>query len=58
MVLSNTVHGGMGGELNEQMGVGQYWVCFHVDKEYGGKEDEVIYPNRPKKHIEIRLIHI
>ena len=36
--LSNTVHCVMCGELNEQMGVGQYWVCFHVDRKYGGNE--------------------
>ena len=33
----------MGGEENEQMGIGQEWVCFDVEKEYGGDEDQVIW---------------
>ena len=41
--------GFMGGEENQQMGVGQDWMCFDVEKEYGGEEDEVILPHRPKK---------
>ena len=32
----------MGGEENEQIRVGQDWVWFHVKKEYGGEEDEVL----------------
>ena len=28
----------MEGEENEQMGVGEDWACFDVDKEYGGEE--------------------
>ena len=39
----------MGGEENEQMGVGQDWVCIDVEKEYGGEEDEVLWPHRPEK---------
>ena len=35
MVLSKSAQGVMGGEENELMGVGQDWVCFHVEKEYG-----------------------
>ena len=34
----------MGGEENEQMGVGEDWVCSDVEKEYGGEEDEVLWP--------------
>ena len=40
------------------MCVAQYWVRFHVDKGYDGKEDEVILQNRPKNSIAIRLIHV
>ena len=43
-------------EENEQMGVGQDWVCFDVEKEYGGGEDEVLWPHRKKNSIEKRLI--
>ena len=32
----------MDGEENEQMGVGEDWVCFDVEKEYVGEEDEVL----------------
>ena len=39
----------MGGEEKEQMGVGQDWVCFDVEKEYGGEEDEVLWPHCPSK---------
>ena len=49
VVLSKTAHGVMGEEENEQMGVGQDWVCLYVEKEYGGEEDEVLWPHRPKK---------
>ena len=41
--------GFMGGGENQQMGVGQDWMCFDVEKEYGEEEDEVILPHRPKK---------
>ena len=37
-----TAQGVMGGEENEQMGVGEDWVCFDVEKEYDGEEDEVL----------------
>ena len=30
------------GEENEQMRLGEYWVCFDVEKEYVGEEDEVL----------------
>ena len=49
MVLSKSAQGVMAGEENEQMAVGQDWVCFDVEKEYGGEEDEVLWPHRPKK---------
>ena len=39
----------MGGEENEQMGVGEDWVSFDVEKEYGGEEDEVLWPHRPEE---------
>ena len=29
----------MGGEENEQMGVGEDWVSFYVEKVYGEEED-------------------
>ena len=36
MVLSNNAaQGVMGGEEHEQMSVGQYRVCFEVEKAYG-----------------------
>ena len=38
--------GVMDGEENEQMGVGEDWVCFDVEKEYVGEEDEVLWPHR------------
>ena len=47
--LSNTAQGVMGGEENEQMGVGEDWVCFDVEKEYGGEEDEALWPHRPEE---------
>ena len=31
------------------MGVGEDWVCFDVEKEYVGEEDEVIWPHRPEE---------
>ena len=49
MVLSKTAQGVMGGEKNEQMGVGENWVCSGVEKEYGGEEDEVLWPHRPEE---------
>ena len=39
----------MGGEENEQIGVGEDWVSFDVEKEYGGEEDEVLWPHRPEE---------
>ena len=39
----------MDGEENEQMGVGENWVCSDVEKEYGGEEDEVLWPHRPEE---------
>ena len=38
----------MDGEENEQMGVGEDWVCFDVEKEYGGEEDDVLWSHRPE----------
>ena len=29
----------MDGEENEQMGVGEDWVCFDVEEEYVGEEE-------------------
>ena len=40
---------------NEQMGVGEDWVCFDVEKEYGGEEDEVLWPHRPGKRYEEQI---
>ena len=31
----------MGGEENEQMGVGEDLVCFDVEKEYGGERERI-----------------
>ena len=45
----------MEGEENEQMGVGEDWVCFDVDKEYGGEEDEVLWPHRPEEWYEEQI---
>ena len=42
LVLLKTAQCAIGGEENEQMGVGQDWVCFYVEKEYGGEKDEVL----------------
>ena len=42
----------MEGEENEQMGVGEDWVCFDVEKEYGGEEDDVLWPHRPEERYE------
>ena len=39
----------MDGEENEQIGVGEDWVCFDVEKEYFGEEDEVLWPHRPQE---------
>ena len=47
MVLSKTTHGVMDGEENVQIGVGDGWVCFDVEKEYEREEDEVFWPHRP-----------
>ena len=46
----------MEGEENEQMGVGEDWVCFDVYKEYGGEEDEVLWPHhRPEERYEEQI---
>ena len=39
MVLSKTAQGVMDGEENEEMGGGEDWVCFDVEKAYmaGGR---------------------
>ena len=37
---------------NEEMGDGEDWVCFDVEKEYGGEEDDILCPYRPKKSME------
>ena len=47
----------MGGDENEQIGVGQDWVCFDVEKVYGGEEDEVLWPRGSLAKIEKILIH-
>ena len=39
----------MDGEENEQMGVGEDWVCFDVEEGYVGEEDEVLWPHRPEE---------
>ena len=39
----------MDGEENEQIGVGEDWFCFDVVREYGGEEDEVLWPHRPEE---------
>ena len=39
----------MDGEEHEEMGVDKDWVCFDVEKEYGGEEDEVLWPHRPEE---------
>ena len=31
------------------MGVGENWVCSDVEKEYGGEEDEVLWPHCPEE---------
>ena len=41
----------MGGEENDQMGVGEYWVCFDVEKEYGGEEVEVCFATSSGKTV-------
>ena len=55
MALSKNAQGVIGGEENEQMGVGDDCVCFDVEKEYVGEEGEVLWPHRPKNFIEKRL---
>ena len=45
----------MDGEENEQMCVGEDWVCFDVEKEYGGEEDEVLWPHRPEERYEEQI---
>ena len=40
----------MDGEENEhKMGVGADWVCFDVEKEFGGEEDDVLWSHRPEE---------
>ena len=46
VVLSNTAQDG---DENEQIGVGQDWICFDVEKEYDGTKDDVLLPHSPKK---------
>ena len=46
----------MDGEENEHMCVGEDWVCFHVEKEYVGEEDEVLWPYRPEDRYGERLM--
>ena len=48
-LLSTTTQDIMDVEENEQAGVEQDWVCFGVDKGYGGEKDQVTWTNRPKK---------
>ena len=48
-VIEDCYSGVVGGEENEQMGVGQYWVRFDVEKECDGEEDEVLWPLRRLK---------
>ena len=36
------------GKENKQMGVGEDWVYFDVEKGYVGEEDEVLWPHRPE----------
>ena len=38
-----------GGDEIEYIAVGQDWVCVDVAKEYGGEEDDVIWPHLQKK---------
>ena len=45
----------MEGEENEQMSVGEDWVCFDVVKEYGGEEDDVIWPHHPEERYEEQI---
>ena len=47
-MLSKTAQSVTGEKENEQMGVGQDWVCFDVEKDCGGEEDEVLWPHCPK----------
>ena len=39
----------MDGEEHDQMGVGEDWVCFDVEKEYIREEDDVLWPHRPEE---------
>ena len=48
----------MDGGENEQMGVGEDCVCFDVEKEYVGEEDEVLWQHRTEERcMEKRLIN-
>ena len=46
---TSSAQGVMGGEENEQIGIGEDWVCFDVEKEYGEEEDEVLWPHSPEE---------
>ena len=50
MVLSKIAQSVMGGEGDEQMGVGQDWVCF-----FGGEKYEVLWKHRPGKNIMTKM---
>ena len=51
MVLSETAQGVMVGEENQQIDVGQDWICFDAgNKEYDGEEGGVLLPYRPAKN--------
>ena len=38
------------------MGVGEDWVCFDVEKEYGREEDEILWSHRPEERYGERLM--
>ena len=45
----------MEGEENEKMCVGEDWVCFDVEKEYGGEDNEFFWPHRPEERYEEQI---
>ena len=53
-MLLKAAQGDMGGKENEQMGVGQDWICFYIEKEYGIEKDEEIGHIVRKNSIEKR----
>ena len=53
-MLLKATQGVMGGEETEQMGVGQDWICFYIEKEYGIEKDEEIGHIVRKNSIEKR----